>query len=79
VLPVGGETATCALMDFAPAPGGLDPCSYTPAPSCFRHNGTNNVEIVLATDYWKPSQIGAGWEACTDDFQAMISDAADCP
>jgi hypothetical protein len=79
VLPLGGEVATCALMDFSAPPGNTDPCSYTPAPRCFRFNGTNNLEVIVSADYWKPSQIGLGWELCTDDFEATITAAADCP
>lgn len=78
-LPIGGEVATCALMDFAPVPGGGDPCSYTPSPNCFLFKGTNDIEVVMATDYWRPSQIGAGWEICAEDFQTMIADAVTCP
>jgi hypothetical protein len=53
-------------------------CTSFPAETCHARVTSEGTEVLMATEYWKPEQIGPEWSECTSELREKLDAAAFC-
>ncbi|MCU0653851.1 MAG: hypothetical protein MUF64_00695 [Polyangiaceae bacterium] len=72
-------THLCAEMTYDAPDDGGDYCTYLAAQSCHQRPDGAFLDVIVATSYWKPAELGPGWQECASGLQEQVSAAPVCP